>query len=196
MGYIHGKPPFDLVRLIDIPKENWIGLPVFMPTGGEGVWLNHDYIVVDDERQRRIKTDYDVGVIIKVEFNEALDIDDVYFLGSDGSVLRYCSVFFFTINPDNKSVEDYEQSSYSFIEETDPLGCVSCGAKELSHFDNETHSVEYKGATVFVEGLNGWRCNACEEVVFENESAYLYCEAGDKLILADRQDLVKHKNKS
>ena len=66
--------------------------------------------------------------------------------------------------------------------------CTGCDSKEgLVRFDNETFTVEHAGMAVTVEGLSGWRCAACGEVEFDNESARRYAAAGDELVLAGRK---------
>jgi HTH-type transcriptional regulator/antitoxin MqsA len=40
---------------------------------------------------------------------------------------------------------------------------------------------------VRVEGLSGWRCGSCGEVEFDAESARRYAQAGDDLVLRERE---------
>ena len=66
--------------------------------------------------------------------------------------------------------------------------CVSCEAGAVMvPFTNEAHQVDYRGATVAVEGLSGFRCPSCGEVEYDAESAERYAAAGDALVLAARK---------
>lgn len=66
--------------------------------------------------------------------------------------------------------------------------CPQCGLRGMTPFHNETHTVEFQSHSVEVTGLHGWRCGACEEVVFDGPSAERYGEAGDTLILRERAE--------
>jgi len=66
-------------------------------------------------------------------------------------------------------------------------GCDSQGG--LVRFESEAFTIEHAGTAVTVEGLSGWRCAACGEVEFDNESAQRYAAAGDELVLAERKRL-------
>lgn len=60
--------------------------------------------------------------------------------------------------------------------------CVSCGQqKGMTHFEKEAITIEHAGLSVVVEDLSGWRCEACDEVEFDRESAVRYATAGDRL---------------
>ena len=66
--------------------------------------------------------------------------------------------------------------------------CVGCDSKQdLVRFENEAFAIEHADAAVTIEGLSGWRCAACGEVEFDNESARRYAAAGDELVLAERK---------
>lgn len=66
--------------------------------------------------------------------------------------------------------------------------CLSCDAgADMVPFSDETHQVDYRGATAEVEGLSGFRCPACGEIEFDAESAERYAAAGDALVLAARK---------
>jgi HTH-type transcriptional regulator / antitoxin MqsA len=66
--------------------------------------------------------------------------------------------------------------------------CVNCEARKgMTHFKNETFTIEHAGATTTVKGLSGWRCEPCDEVEFDADSARRYAAAGDELVLRDRQ---------
>ncbi len=66
--------------------------------------------------------------------------------------------------------------------------CINCESrKDMTHFKNETFTVHYEGRSAKVEGLSGWRCDACDEVEFDAESARRYAAAGDELVLRVRE---------
>jgi HTH-type transcriptional regulator/antitoxin MqsA len=56
----------------------------------------------------------------------------------------------------------------------------------MTHFEDETFTIKHAGMTATVEGLSGWRCDACGEVEFDAESARRYAAAGDELVLRNR----------
>jgi len=64
--------------------------------------------------------------------------------------------------------------------------CCEAGA-EMVPFEGETHRVDYRGRSVDVDGLSGFRCPACGEIEFDAASAQRYAAAGDALVLAGRQ---------
>ena len=66
--------------------------------------------------------------------------------------------------------------------------CLQCAAsKGMRRFEGETFTIEHAGISVTLEGLSGWRCEACGEVEFDAESAQRYAAAGDELVLRDRE---------
>jgi HTH-type transcriptional regulator/antitoxin MqsA len=66
--------------------------------------------------------------------------------------------------------------------------CAACGGKKaMVRFENERFTIEHAGARKTVDGLSGWRCKACDEVVFDPESAQRYAAAGDELVLQARK---------
>lgn len=66
--------------------------------------------------------------------------------------------------------------------------CVQCGARKgMTRFEDESFVVSYAGMTHTVEGLSGWRCDACDEVEFDPVSAQRYAAAGDALVLRERE---------
>jgi len=68
-----------------------------------------------------------------------------------------------------------------------PRKCVNCDSRKgLARFENEAFTIEHDGMTITVDGLSGWRCAACGEVEFDNDSAQRYAAAGDELVLAER----------
>jgi HTH-type transcriptional regulator/antitoxin MqsA len=70
--------------------------------------------------------------------------------------------------------------------------CLSCDARSsMTRFENEAFTIEHAGMTATVEGLSGWRCDACDEVEFDAESARRYAAAGDALVLRDRERVAE-----
>ncbi len=66
--------------------------------------------------------------------------------------------------------------------------CVCCDAGgEMVPFANETHQVSYRNLQAEVTGLSGFRCSACDEIEYDQESAERYAAAGDALVLASRK---------
>jgi HTH-type transcriptional regulator / antitoxin MqsA len=66
--------------------------------------------------------------------------------------------------------------------------CLNCKAhKGMTRFEGKTFAIEHAGMTATVKGLSGWRCAACKEVEFDADSARRYAEAGDALVLRDRE---------
>jgi HTH-type transcriptional regulator / antitoxin MqsA len=66
--------------------------------------------------------------------------------------------------------------------------CVNCESRRgMTRFEGESFVIEHAGMTATVDGLSGWRCDACGEGEFDAESARRYAAAGDALVLRDRQ---------
>jgi HTH-type transcriptional regulator/antitoxin MqsA len=66
--------------------------------------------------------------------------------------------------------------------------CVCCEAgDEMVPFEGETHRINYRGRTVDVDGLSGFRCPACGEIEFDAASAERYADAGDALVMTERR---------
>ena len=59
--------------------------------------------------------------------------------------------------------------------------CPQCGVS-MSREESRNEVVEYEGESLSVAGLSGWFCPACNEAVFDDESAHRYGAAGDTLI--------------
>jgi HTH-type transcriptional regulator/antitoxin MqsA len=57
----------------------------------------------------------------------------------------------------------------------------------MVRFEDECFTIEHAGLRKTVDGLSGWRCSACGEVMFDPESAQLYAAAGDELVLKSRK---------
>ncbi|MBV8509667.1 MAG: type II toxin-antitoxin system MqsA family antitoxin [Xanthobacteraceae bacterium] len=70
--------------------------------------------------------------------------------------------------------------------------CANCEARKgMTHFKNETFTIEDAGTSTTVKGWSGWRCESCGEVEFDADSARRYAAAGDELVLRDRQQQSK-----
>ena len=61
----------------------------------------------------------------------------------------------------------------------------------MARFENKSFPIDYAGRKVRVAGLSGWRCNSCEEVEFDADSARRYAAAGDELVLRQREQQSK-----
>ncbi|MFZ4539759.1 type II toxin-antitoxin system MqsA family antitoxin [Propionivibrio sp.] len=59
--------------------------------------------------------------------------------------------------------------------------CPQCAA-EMKQEEARTEVVNYEGDSLIVSGLSGWFCTACDEALFDDESALRYGAAGDTLI--------------
>jgi HTH-type transcriptional regulator/antitoxin MqsA len=59
----------------------------------------------------------------------------------------------------------------------------------MARFENETHEVVFRDLKTAVEDLSGWRCAACGEVEFDDDSAERYAAAGDALVLQARREV-------
>jgi HTH-type transcriptional regulator/antitoxin MqsA len=57
----------------------------------------------------------------------------------------------------------------------------------MTRFEDEAFTIKHAGMAATVEGLSGWRCEACGEVEFDAASARQYAAAGDELVLRDRE---------
>ncbi len=64
--------------------------------------------------------------------------------------------------------------------------CPPCAA-EMQRAESRAEVIEYEGESLTVTDLSGWFCPACEEAIFDDESAHRYAAAGDTLI-AKAQD--------
>jgi HTH-type transcriptional regulator/antitoxin MqsA len=64
--------------------------------------------------------------------------------------------------------------------------CPDCGVPAAVPFKGETFRISHKEDATEVQGLSGWRCSSCGEVVFDAKSAKRYASAGDELILKAR----------
>lgn len=65
--------------------------------------------------------------------------------------------------------------------------CPECAADAVTPFKAETFTITHRGAAVDVPGLSGFRCTACGEVLFDDESAHAYAAAGDALVIRARE---------
>jgi HTH-type transcriptional regulator/antitoxin MqsA len=65
--------------------------------------------------------------------------------------------------------------------------CINCDSRKgMTYFEDETVDIDHAGMRARVEGLSGWRCDACGEVEFDAESARRYAAAGDELVIQER----------
>ena len=65
--------------------------------------------------------------------------------------------------------------------------CPDCDtSKPMARFEGEDFQIEHAGLSATVEGLSGWRCEACGEIEFDPDSARRYAAAGDALVLQER----------
>lgn len=64
--------------------------------------------------------------------------------------------------------------------------CPQCGAA-MRRKESRTEVIELGGESTRVTGLSGWFCTACDEAIFDDDSARRYGEAGDALIAQARQ---------
>lgn len=56
----------------------------------------------------------------------------------------------------------------------------------MKRFESEIFTVPYAGRAETIDGLSGWRCEACGEIEFEVVSAQRYAATGDDLVMQDR----------
>jgi HTH-type transcriptional regulator/antitoxin MqsA len=65
--------------------------------------------------------------------------------------------------------------------------CINCKSRKgMTHFENETFTIDHAGMSAKVKRLSGWRCDSCGEVEFDADSAQRYAAAGDELVLRER----------
>ncbi len=65
--------------------------------------------------------------------------------------------------------------------------CLSCETRRsMTRFEDKTFTIDHAGTTAMVEGLSGWRCEACGEAEFDRDSAQRYAAAGNELVMRDR----------
>ena len=65
--------------------------------------------------------------------------------------------------------------------------CLNCESRtDMVRFEGETFVIDHAGMSATVDGLSGWRCGACGEVEFDADSTRRYAEAGDALVLRER----------
>lgn len=63
--------------------------------------------------------------------------------------------------------------------------CPQCGTA-MRRREASGEIIEYAGESARVTGLSGWFCAACDEAIFDDESARRYGQAGDALITRAR----------
>jgi HTH-type transcriptional regulator/antitoxin MqsA len=65
--------------------------------------------------------------------------------------------------------------------------CTQCESRKgLVRFEGETFVITHAAMTAEVEGLSGWRCEACGEVEFDPACAERYAAPGDILVMRAR----------
>lgn len=75
--------------------------------------------------------------------------------------------------------------------------CPQCGAA-MRREKGRSEVIEFAGASARVTGLSGWFCTACDEAIFDDDSARRYGEAGDGLVRearARRQEDIRRIRK-
>lgn len=70
--------------------------------------------------------------------------------------------------------------------------CPFCGAQMLS-FESEAHDLCVRNIKETVDGLNGWKCVGCTEILFDAHSNEKYVQAGDRLVLFLRKVDSQHQ---
>ena len=66
--------------------------------------------------------------------------------------------------------------------------CLNCESKkDMVRFEDESFVIDHAGMSGRVEGLSGWRCDGCGQIEFDPDSARRYAEAGDALVLRERE---------
>ena len=63
--------------------------------------------------------------------------------------------------------------------------CPQCGAA-MRRDESRREVIEFDGESTQVTDLSGWFCTACDEAVFDDDSARRYGEASDGLIARAR----------
>ena len=56
----------------------------------------------------------------------------------------------------------------------------------MKRFAGETFAVLHAGEAEAIDGLSGWRCEACGEIQFDGTSAQRYAAKGDDLVMQNR----------
>lgn len=64
--------------------------------------------------------------------------------------------------------------------------CPQCSAA-MRRGESHSETIEHAGESTRVTGLSGWFCTACDEAIFDDDSARRYGAAGDALIAGARQ---------
>jgi HTH-type transcriptional regulator / antitoxin MqsA len=70
--------------------------------------------------------------------------------------------------------------------------CINCVSRKKT-FRGPDLTIEHAARKIEVEGLSGWRCDACGEVEFDADSARRYAAAGDELILRELAQRIRRK---
>jgi HTH-type transcriptional regulator/antitoxin MqsA len=56
----------------------------------------------------------------------------------------------------------------------------------MARFENQMFKIAHAGRHGTTDGLSGWRCKSCDEVVLDPEGAQRYAAAGDAMVLQAR----------
>lgn len=64
--------------------------------------------------------------------------------------------------------------------------CPQCGAL-MERSDVHAETIWFEDESLRLENLSGWFCTACDEAIFDDESACRYGAAGDTLIARVRE---------
>jgi len=70
---------------------------------------------------------------------------------------------------------------------TTPIQCTSCGNFAMIRDENHTEVITHNGESVTLTGLSGWFCSSCGDGWFDNDSSIRVSEAGDGLVLKNRE---------
>jgi HTH-type transcriptional regulator/antitoxin MqsA len=58
----------------------------------------------------------------------------------------------------------------------------------MARFENQAFTIAHADQHRTIDGLSGWRCTTCREVVFDAGSAQRYAATGDAMVLQVRSE--------
>lgn len=67
--------------------------------------------------------------------------------------------------------------------------CGSCGTKGMTPFSGKNLEIKHGGLIDTVRDLSGWHCAACDDMIFDSDSAKRYAAAGDALVMRARESV-------